>query len=52
MYKLSPVSLFPVKCGRFNLAVFNLTIIIQRKVDFRLGLNPRFALKRINGHLD
>lgn len=42
--------LLAVKCGRFNLAVFNLSIIIQRKVDFMLGLNPHFALKCINGH--
>lgn len=38
-----------VKC-RFNPAVFNLSIIIQRKVDFKLGLNPHFAPKCINGH--
>lgn len=39
-----------VKCGRFNLAVFNLTTIIQWKVEFKLRLNPCFVLKCINGH--
>lgn len=37
-YKWSPVRLLAVKCGRLNLAVFNPTIIIQQKVDFKLEL--------------
>lgn len=49
-HKLSPVGFLAVKCGRFNLAVFNLSIIIHWKVGFMLGLNPHFALKCINGH--
>lgn len=32
-----------VKCGLFNLAVFNLPIIIQQKVVLKLGLNTRFC---------
>lgn len=48
-YKLSPPGSVALKHAHFNLVVFNLSIIIQRHVDFKLGLDPHFALKSING---